>query len=113
MNHAPQYAIGQEVVTPRHGAGVIKWVYPAPKVRARNRYSVAVLGRREALLLDEVELQPQQAGTSEPGVRCLDCSQNKSGRFSTFLCPTVNKYRKVQQPRQCAQFTPRPPTEGA
>jgi len=115
MNHAPQYAIGQEVVTPRHGAGVIKWIYPTvfPK-KVRNQYSVIVKGRREALLLSEKQLQPRPCGAPDPEVRCRDCNHNSKVMVRTsILCPVMNKYRKVDEPRLCKNFTPRQPTEGA
>ena len=113
MNHTPQFSIGQEVVTPRHGTGVVKWVYPAPRPRIRNRYSVIVRRLRQPLMLDEIQLKLPAPDTPAPEVCCRDCGQNPKALVrSSILCPVINQYRKVEQPRICKHFTPRQSAEG-
>ena len=111
MNPTPRFAIGQDVVTPKHGSGVVKWVYPAHRARARTRYSIAVRGRNSGLVLDEQEIAPKPA--RGPEVQCRDCG-NHCGFVvkSSIRCFVSRQYRLVDKLRVCKYFTPLQPAQG-
>ena len=113
MNHAPRFSIGQDVVTPRHGSGVVKWVYPAHRPRARTRYSIAVRGRSTGLVLDEQEIAPKIAGEPGPEVHCRDCVNHTGFVFrNSVRCFVSKQYRMVDKVRVCNYFTPLQPAQG-
>ena len=113
MNHAPRFSIGQDVVTPKHGSGVVRWVYPAHRPKARTRYSIAVRGRSTGLVLDEQQIKPKVAGKTGPEVQCRDC-RNHPGFVvkNSVRCLISGSYRMVDRPRVCRFFTSLQPNQG-
>ena len=111
MTPAPRFSIGQDVITPRHGSGVVRWVYPAHRPRARTRYSIAVRGRSTGLVLDEQEIALKPA--RGPEVQCRDCG-NHCGFVvkRSVRCFVSRQYRMVDKPRVCKYHTPLQPAQG-
>ena len=117
MNTTPQFTIGQEVITPRHGSGVVKWVYPAPvrKIRKHYRpcYAVEVRGLSNALVLDEQQLKPKLPGVAGPEVQCSGCA-NHPGIVvkQSVRCQISGSYRIADKLRVCRFFTPLSSAQG-
>jgi len=115
MNPPPQFTVGQEVVTPKNGSGVVKWVYPAPpqkkRTRYHTRYAVAVRGRSNGLVLYEQEIKPKPA--QGPEVQCRGCG-NHCGFVvkQSIRCFVSRQYRMVDKLRICKFFSPLQPAQG-
>lgn len=105
----PRFALGDRVVTPRHGEGEIVLIYPAGPGRALS-YGVSVAHQRRALICSEPELRAAAHIPAGDTVRCIDCAHARKSNYmhNTVRCAALARAKSAQSQRLCTSFKPLP-----
>ena len=107
MGATPRFALGDHVVTTRHGPGEVVLIYPP--ARGRVTYGISVATQRPAVIYDERELVAAPHVPEGRTVRCADCAHGHKSNYllNAVRCAAYHRAKSANSQRLCPRFKAR------